>query len=145
MLDDVRRYVEAGIGMLSPSRAREAARALQGQSPQDVARVAQDLIDWSRRNRDRLIEMVRQEVSRQLRALVVATRDDPVGSSDTNGLHRVEIGGSGPPSTARRQTAKRSRAKTPPAKKSTAKKSTAKKSTAKKSTRKPTGGERARS
>lgn len=61
MLDLMRRYMDAG---------REA---VTGERAEDLAR---DLLDWSRRNAERLSGLVRREVQRQLRLAGVATRDE---------------------------------------------------------------------
>jgi len=128
MIEDMRRYVEAGLGSLTPTRARELARSLlQGQGMDQINRVAGDLMEWSKRSRERITELVQSEVKRQLRAVGVATRDD------LDALRkRVRDLEKGPASAA---------APKPPARKRTsAKKSTAKRSTARKSTaRRPTG------
>lgn len=79
MIDTVRKYVEAGMGALSSKRAEDLARALvnQGQARREqAARIARDLLDWSRRNRERLVSTTRSEVKKQISALGVATKDD---------------------------------------------------------------------
>ena len=55
MIEDMRRYVEAGLGSLTPARARDMARSLlQGQGSEQVNRVAGTLMEWSRRSRERI-------------------------------------------------------------------------------------------
>ena len=77
MMEDVRRYVEAGLGALTPAKARDAARSLlSGRPGEQVNRTAQDLLEWSRRSRERITELVQSEVRKQLRAFGVATKDD---------------------------------------------------------------------
>lgn len=79
MLDVVRRYVEAGREALTQKKAEELARALvkEGQARKDqVARVARDLTEWSRRNSEKLLETVRGEVKKQISRTGVATKDD---------------------------------------------------------------------
>ncbi|HXF37037.1 MAG TPA: phasin family protein [Actinomycetota bacterium] len=76
MREDVRRYVDAVLDRLSPSKAQEMARAMAGGSREQVNRFAKELMDWSQRNRERLTELVRREVRSQLKALGVASRDD---------------------------------------------------------------------
>lgn len=61
MRDVVRRYVEAGLGTLKPERAEELAR---------------ELVDWSKRNTERVIGIVQREVKRQLRVAGAATQDE---------------------------------------------------------------------
>lgn len=79
MLDTVRRYVEAGREALTPRKAEEMARALskEGQARRDqVSSVARDLVEWSRKNSERLLATIRTEVKRQLAKTGVATKDD---------------------------------------------------------------------
>ena len=79
MLDAVRRYVEAGRDALTPKRAEEMARALvrEGQARRDqMTKVAEDLLDWSRKNSERLRESIGREVSRQISRSGLATKGD---------------------------------------------------------------------
>ena len=79
MLDTVRKYVEAGREVLTPKKAEELARALiqQGQARADQAgRIARDLIDWSRKNSEGLLETIRHEVQKQMSKAGVATKDE---------------------------------------------------------------------
>lgn len=74
---DVRKYMEAAVGKLTPARAQQLARSLlQGQGKDQVAKAAQDLLEWSSKNRQRLVELVRAEVRSQLSALGVASKDE---------------------------------------------------------------------
>jgi polyhydroxyalkanoate synthesis regulator phasin len=59
MLDAVRRYVEAGREALTPKRAEELAR---------------DLVEWSRKNSERLRETIGREVSKQIGKAGLATK-----------------------------------------------------------------------
>jgi polyhydroxyalkanoate synthesis regulator phasin len=77
--DTVRKYVEAGREALSPGKAEDMARALarQGEIRRDqVSGLARDLVDWSRRNRERLLDLIRREVKKQISRTGVATKDD---------------------------------------------------------------------
>jgi polyhydroxyalkanoate synthesis regulator phasin len=77
MLDAVRKYVEAGREALTPKKAEELARALvkQGQARRDqVARIAGDLLEWSRRSSDRLRDTIAGEVKKQLGRAGLATK-----------------------------------------------------------------------
>lgn len=77
MLDQVRKFVEAGMGKLSTKRAEELARSLvkQGQERSERAtRVAKELLDWSRKNGERLASTVQREVKKQLKNLGFATK-----------------------------------------------------------------------
>lgn len=79
MLDTMRRYVEAGREALTPKKAEELARALiqQGQTTADQAsRVARDLVEWSRKNSERLRETIRHEVQKQMSKAGVASKDE---------------------------------------------------------------------
>jgi polyhydroxyalkanoate synthesis regulator phasin len=76
-ITDVRKYMEAAVGKLTPAKAQELARSLlQGQGKEQVAKAAQDLLEWSNKNRERLVELVRSEVRSQLSAIGVATKDE---------------------------------------------------------------------
>jgi polyhydroxyalkanoate synthesis regulator phasin len=77
--DTVRKYVEAGREALSPGKAEDMARALarQGEIRRDqVSGLARDLVDWSRRNRERLLDLIRREVKKQISRAGVATKDE---------------------------------------------------------------------
>ncbi|MGH2635627.1 MAG: phasin family protein [Actinomycetota bacterium] len=77
VVNEIRRYVEAALGLLSPKKAQElAASLMQGQGKDQIAKAAQDLMDWSNRSRERLTELVRAEVRSQLKQVGVASRDE---------------------------------------------------------------------
>lgn len=79
MLDTVRRYVEAGRDALTPKKAEELARALikEGQARADQAgRIARDLVEWSRKNSERLRDTIRHEVQKQMSKAGVATKSE---------------------------------------------------------------------
>ena len=78
MLEDVRRYFEAAVGNLTPARAQELAKQFlePGARKEQVSKAAQDLIEWSHRNRERLKEFVDREVKDQLRKTGVATQGE---------------------------------------------------------------------
>jgi polyhydroxyalkanoate synthesis regulator phasin len=75
---DVRRFMEAAVDKLSPSKARELAKELLegGASREQLQKVQQELLEWSARNRDRLVDLVRQEVKRQLKGAGFATHEE---------------------------------------------------------------------
>ena len=78
-MNDLRRYMEAAAGKLTPASAQQMARSIvggQSKGREQVQRVAQDLLEWSKTNRERMTETVRREVREQLRAMGVATRED---------------------------------------------------------------------
>jgi polyhydroxyalkanoate synthesis regulator phasin len=116
MLDTLRKYVEAGMGAISSRRAEELARKLaeQGQARKEqVGAVAHDLMEWSRKNGERLAQTIRREVKRQIVALGVATKGE------------VE-------SLKKRVAALEAKPGRAPARKTTARKTTARKTTARK-------------
>jgi polyhydroxyalkanoate synthesis regulator phasin len=76
-LTDVLQYVEATLDRISPARAQELAKQMaSGEGREQVAKAAQELVDWSQRNRERVRALVRREVSAQLSAVGVPTKDD---------------------------------------------------------------------
>jgi polyhydroxyalkanoate synthesis regulator phasin len=109
--DTVRRYVEAGREALSPGKAEELARALakQGEIRRDqVSGLARDLVDWSRRNRERLLDIIRREVNRQISRAGVATKDDVDSlKRRVRDLERGARKGAGGTSRARARTTSR--------------------------------------
>ncbi|HVM10892.1 MAG TPA: hypothetical protein VM638_00265 [Actinomycetota bacterium] len=133
----MRRYVEAGMGVLSSRRAEELARKMveQGQTGKDqVTKVARDLIDWSKKNGERLAKQVRSEVRKQIVALGVATKSDV--ETLRRRIDKLEGRGSAARSTgATGSSPKKSTAKKSTAKKTTTAKPTAAKSTTRKTTR----------
>ena len=118
VMTDMRRYVEATLEKMTPAKAQEMARSvMQGQGREQVQKFAQDLMDWSNKNRERLTELIRSEVRGQLKSLGVATRDDLDDlKRRVRALERTGRGASA--------------AKRPRAKKTTAKRSTAKRGAA---------------
>ena len=109
VVKEVRKYVGVATDKLSASGAQELARSLmQGQGKEQVSKAAQEILTWSNKNRERIMEMVRAEVSSQLKTLGVATRDEV----DTlrKRVRELERSG-GTKTTAKRTTAKRSTSK----------------------------------
>lgn len=77
VVNEIRKNVEAAVGKLTPKRAQELARSLMpGQSAEQITKAAQNIMDWSNRNRDRVTELVRAEVRAQLKQVGVASRDE---------------------------------------------------------------------
>jgi|GEM_PF-1805097 len=76
MLDDLRKAIEATLGELTPARAKSLAKSFAepGAAKDQVAKSAADLIEWSQKNRERLKDFVRREVSSQMGAVGVATQ-----------------------------------------------------------------------
>ena len=75
-LEQVREYMEAAIGKLSPAKAQELAKSLtkKGQGRDQVSKAAKDLLAWSNKNKERLTSMVQTEVKSQLKTIGVASR-----------------------------------------------------------------------
>ncbi len=130
VVSEVRKYMEAAVEKLTPARAQEMARSLmegQAKGKGQVQKVAQDLMDWSNHQRERMSEMIRREVARQLKTMGVATKDDL--DALKRRVRELERGGA----SVKRSTAKRSSSKastTSRAKRSTVKSSSAARSAA---------------
>jgi polyhydroxyalkanoate synthesis regulator phasin len=78
---DLSRYLDAGAQFVALTRAQARARAKelvgQGQLAQEqVQGFVDDLVDESRRRTDEMLEVVRREIQRQVKALGIATKDD---------------------------------------------------------------------
>ena len=84
---DARKYIEAALGNLTPSGARDMARSmveqaqgLAGQGPSAMAgqirEMGQQIMDWSQQSRGQFLEVVQREVRKQLKAFGLATTDD---------------------------------------------------------------------
>jgi polyhydroxyalkanoate synthesis regulator phasin len=143
-LDALRKYLEAGMAFTQTTRARaeeivaNLVRAGELQTEQTQQQV-QDLVDRSRQNTDRLVDVVRKEILAQLGSLGFATKADlaklerkvdaavkatkPAAAKKATATNAV---------SARKSTAKKSTAKKSTTKKSAAKKSPAKKAAASK-------------
>jgi polyhydroxyalkanoate synthesis regulator phasin len=109
VLEQVREYMEAAIGKLTPAKAQDLAKSLtQGQGRDQVKKTAKDLMAWSNKNRERLTSMVQTEVKSQLKTIGVASRDEVDAlRKRVRDLER----GQGKKSTRKRTAAKRSTAK----------------------------------
>jgi len=77
-MQDVRKTIEASLGNLSTTRAQEIAKSMldKDAAKDQVSKTAADLMEWSQRNRTRLVELVRKEVRDQLRQMGVATEEE---------------------------------------------------------------------
>lgn len=113
-LTDVMQFVEATLDRISPARAQELAKQMaSGEGREQVAKAAQDLVDWSQKNRERVRGLVKREVAAQLTAMGIPTKDDyETLERRVAGLERT---------TRKRTTAKRTAAKRTTAKRTTAK------------------------
>jgi polyhydroxyalkanoate synthesis regulator phasin len=78
MFEEIRKYIEAAIETLTPAKAQQLAKQLlePGARKEQVAKAAQELLEWSQHNRDRLRDFVGKEVRDQLEAMGVATRTE---------------------------------------------------------------------
>jgi polyhydroxyalkanoate synthesis regulator phasin len=77
-MQDVRKTIEASLGNLSTTRAQEIAKSMldKDAAKDQVSKTAADLMEWSQRNRTRLVDLIRGEVRDQLRQMGVATEDE---------------------------------------------------------------------
>ena len=125
---DWAQYLSAGVEFvaITQSQARSRAKELVSQghlAQSQVQGFVDDLVDESRRRSDSIVEVVRQEIGRQVKTLGIATRED---------LARLEVKLSRITSSTPRPAAKKTAAKKTTVKKSAAKKTAAKKPVAKK-------------
>ena len=113
-ITDVRNFMNAAVGKLTPAKAQELARSLMsGQGKEQVSKAATELLEWSNRNRQRISDLVRGEVSSQLSAIGVASKDDlDALKKRVRDLERAQ--GPKKRSTAKRSTAKRATTKPKP-------------------------------
>jgi polyhydroxyalkanoate synthesis regulator phasin len=108
-VDEVRRYMEAAMGKLSPAKAQDMAKSMvKGQGREQVTKTAKDLLEWSNKNRERLTELIRSEVHSQMKTFGVATREDL--DALRKRVRELERAGAGKSAT-KRSTAKRSTGK----------------------------------
>jgi DNA-binding protein HU-beta len=123
-LTDVLQFVEATLDRISPARAQELAKQMaSGEGREQVAKAAQELVDWSQRNRERVRALVQREVTAQLSAMGVPTNDDYEAlKRRVADLERT---------ASKRTPAKRTSAKSTAAKATAAKRTAANRATAK--------------
>jgi polyhydroxyalkanoate synthesis regulator phasin len=79
MLDGVRRFVRERFEKLSSRRPEDLARTLaqQGQATKEQAtRIARDVVERSKKNRELIADIVQGEVRRQIARLGVATKEE---------------------------------------------------------------------
>jgi polyhydroxyalkanoate synthesis regulator phasin len=116
MLEAMRKMMEATLGVMSPSKAQALARSMmKGEGKEQVSKAAQDLIEWSTRNRERLTGLVRDEVRAQLKQLGVASRDE-VEALRKRVRELEKAKASSPKRVSARTTTRRSTVKQPGAK-----------------------------
>ncbi|HEY7661062.1 MAG TPA: hypothetical protein VIC58_10740 [Actinomycetota bacterium] len=106
VVKEVRKAVGAATDKISSTGAQELARSLmQGQGKEQVSKAAQEIMKWSAKNRERVMELVRTEVQSQMKTMGVATREEV----DALRKRVRELERARPkPRTAKRSTAKRS-------------------------------------
>ncbi|MDZ7676327.1 MAG: hypothetical protein U5K30_14825 [Acidimicrobiales bacterium] len=129
----IKRYLDAGMAFtqMTQSRAEAIVKDLvkTGEvQAQKTEELVNELLERSRRNTDKLLEVVRKEVRDQIASLGLATKDD---------IARVEkkVETQAAPAkkgASKKKAVKKAAKKTSPSKKKAAKKSAAKKSAAKK-------------
>src|SRR3954451_23451079 len=145
--DALRGYLAlaSGVTEVTAARARSAARVLveQGEATAgQMTALAEDLVASSRRNREGLVLIVRQEVETTLRRLGLGPAGDVYALTQrvrrleqtVRELSRLPIDDRRNGATSPTSPAKKAAAKKATAKKSTTARTTAKKATAKKST-----------
>ncbi len=81
LADALRKYVQVATGLkeVSRKRAEEVAQALQKAGALrsgQVQKFTEDLVNWSRENREAVLRLVKQEIARQLKGLGMATKDE---------------------------------------------------------------------
>jgi polyhydroxyalkanoate synthesis regulator phasin len=110
-ITDVRNFMNAAVGKLTPAKAQELAKSLMsGQGKEQVSKAATELLEWSNRNRQRISDLVRGEVSSQLSSVGVASKDElDALKKRVRDLERAQ--GPKKRSTAKRSTAKRATTK----------------------------------
>jgi len=77
MREDVRKFVGGALDKLTPAKAQELARSIaKGEGREQVSKLAHELLEWSNKNRERVVALVRREVREQLKTLGVATKEE---------------------------------------------------------------------
>ena len=79
MLDGVRKFMRQRFDRLSSRSPEDLARTLaqQGQARKEQAgRIARDVVEWSKKNRELIAEVVQREVRHQIARLGVATKEE---------------------------------------------------------------------
>ncbi len=128
LLTDVRKAVEAALENLTPARAQELAKGFlePGAAKEQVAKTAGELLDWSARSREKLREFVAHEVSKQMKAVGVATQTElDALKKRVRELERASGGGPASKKTAASKSGARKTTGRKPAAKRTAAKPTA--------------------
>jgi polyhydroxyalkanoate synthesis regulator phasin len=76
-IGDIRKFMEGTVGRLTPAKAQELARSvMQGAGKEQVSKAAQEILDWSNKNRQRISDLVRTEVRSQMASMGFASKDE---------------------------------------------------------------------
>jgi glycerol-1-phosphatase len=77
-LEDFRKTAEGTFEAITPASAQRLAKNLlePGAAKEQVAKTAADLIEWSQRNRERVRDLIKNEIARQMANAGVATQDE---------------------------------------------------------------------
>ncbi len=112
-VNDIRRFMEGAIGRLTPAKAQELAKSLRsGQGKEQVSKTAQELLEWSNRNRQRITDLVRSEVRGQMASIGVASQDElDALKKRVRELERAQSGTRKRTTAKKRTAAKRTTAK----------------------------------
>jgi polyhydroxyalkanoate synthesis regulator phasin len=127
---DVRKALEGALGNLTPARAQELAKSFldPGTAKDQVAKTANELMEWSQRNREKMREFVDHEVTRQMKLVGVATQKELDALKKR--VRELERGSGGTASGRKPAARKPARRKTTANKKTTAQKPAAPEATA---------------
>ena len=119
---DVRKALEGALGNLTPARAQELAKSFldPGTAKDQVAKTANELMEWSQRNREKMREFVDHEVTRQMKLVGVATQKELDALKKR--VRELERGSGGTASGRKPAARKPARRKTTANKKTTAQK-----------------------
>jgi polyhydroxyalkanoate synthesis regulator phasin len=123
-LDDMRKGLEAAVGTLSPAKAQDIAKGMlePNAAKEQVAKVAADILEWSQRNREKLVGYIRGEIRDQLKQMGGATQEEVDAlKKRVRELERAAgMTASGRRATAKKATTKKAATKKPTAAKGAA-------------------------
>jgi hypothetical protein len=129
VLEDMKKYVRAGLEALSSPGAEDAAGAFMdkaGGLAEQFSAFASGFLEWSAEARASLLQELRDMITRQVESMGLATKDDV--ETLRRRLDRLEAGGARPKASAsagRKTGAKAApRKASSPAKRATARRST---------------------
>jgi polyhydroxyalkanoate synthesis regulator phasin len=120
LLDDIRKAIEAALSNLTPQRAQELAKGMlePGAAKEQVSKTAAELMEWSHRNRERLREFVRHEISEQVKTIGFANRTE---MDDLKKRVRALERSSGASSASKKPTTRKRTSRKPAARKTSEK------------------------